>query len=341
MTISEPRLRTLLRQAEKVATAGKRSAAITLYRQLIEEAPEAEAAWIGLAELVSDLAEKTAAYQRVLELNPQNEAALAGLAALGDGATQSISREGAADPFEQSREWLAEATEKKANVETAVAETNETAPEVKTEAVILSADQDHDHTPTGDGTTGDNFILACYRHPNQDTSLRCYSCGKPICIKCAQKTPVGYSCPDCLRELRKGFYSASPFDYLLAFVVTLPLSIVAAYLVNFLGFFVFFVSPVVGTLIGRIVFRVLRRRRGRWLPHLVAGTVVLGAVITLVIPFLATLLFTALASPEQIEAIYSSGSTFLTLLLSGGGSLIWTGVYAFMAAGAAYYFVKV
>lgn len=340
MTISEPRLRTLLRQADKVATSGKRSAAITLYRQLIEEAPETEAAWLGLAELVPDLAEKRAAFQRVLKLNPQNEKAIAGLAGLDDGATKPPSG-GSSDPFEQSREWLAEATEPTTGADTAATAVDEIGSAEKPEATTAVADRDHDHALVGDRASGDNFDLACYRHPDRDTSLRCYSCGKPICIKCAQKTPVGYSCPDCLRDLRKGYYTATPFDYVLAFIVALPLSIVASYLANFLGFFVFFVSPVVGTIIGRIVFWALRRRRGRWLPHLVAGTVILGVAITLIVPILFSLLIAALASPEQIEAFYTSGSNFLTLLLSGGGSILWKGIYAFMAAGAAYYFVKV
>ena len=138
--------------------------------------------------------------------------------------------------------------------------------------MVETAVPDHSHEEDED------VLAACYRHPNRETSLRCYTCGKPICTQCAVKTPVGYSCPDCIRELRAGYYNATFFDYILAIVVTLLLSVAAAYFVGRLGFFVIFVSPVAGTLISRIVFRAIRRRRGRWLPHLVAGTLALGAL---------------------------------------------------------------
>ena len=42
----------------------------------------------------------------------------------------------------------------------------------------------------------------CSYHPNVETGLRCNKCGKPICVKCARRTPVGYRCPDCIRIKR-------------------------------------------------------------------------------------------------------------------------------------------
>lgn len=44
--------------------------------------------------------------------------------------------------------------------------------------------------------------LRCYRHPNSPTRLRCNRCGKPICTRCANATPVGLRCPDCARGPR-------------------------------------------------------------------------------------------------------------------------------------------
>lgn len=329
MTISEPRLRSLLRQAEKVAASGKRAAAATLYRQIVEEAPESEAAWLGLAGVVG-AAEKTAVYERVLQINPQNEAAQKGLAQLQDDPPSPVEPD---DPFEQTRKWVETATapivEKKAVV-------TEPEPTPVRATAVHDPDHDHDdHTPI-EGS-GDEFDLFCYRHPNRETSLRCYNCGKPICISCAVKTPVGYSCPDCINNLQKNYYTITPIDYFIAIIVTVPLSVIAAYLVGFLGFFVIFVAPVAGTLIGRMVFRAVRRRRGRWLAHVVGGSVVLGAVLVRGVPFITSLIIASQLAPEQIEA----AGGLLRLLLSGGGSLLWTGIYAFLAAGAAYYFVKV
>ena len=73
MEISGPRLRSLLRRAEKVANVGKFAAAATLYRQLTEEAPEMAVGWLGLAAVTSDTVEKETAVAKVLALEPDNE----------------------------------------------------------------------------------------------------------------------------------------------------------------------------------------------------------------------------------------------------------------------------
>ncbi|MCP4424285.1 MAG: hypothetical protein GY803_07340, partial [Chloroflexi bacterium] len=257
--------------------------------QIIEEAPETEAAWLGLAGVVNGKEEKTAVYNRILQINPENTTAQAKLAQLQSGAAES---------FERPRNWLDSVTESPEVEEAANATAN-------TGRVEETAVPIPEHA--SDDAVGDNFDLACYRHPNRETSLRCYNCGKPICIKCAQKTPVGYSCPDCIRDVQKGYYNATILDYIIAVIVAVPLSAVAAFFLQLIGFFTFFISPVAGTLIGRIVFWAVRRHRGRWLSHVVAGAVVLGAGIIM-------LMF---------------------------GLSIWTGVYAFMAAASAFYFVKV
>ena len=336
MEISEPRLRTLLRQAEKVAAAGKRAAAVSLYRQIIEEAPQAEAAWLGLAEASADPEEKTAAFERVLQINPENETARTALSRLQAGAPAGKAN----GPFDQARDMLEEATARP----TAPPREEQTAaaPDaLSPDGQVAAPDHSHHEPIEAETAAAADYDLACYRHPDRRTALRCYTCNQPICTQCAVKTPVGYSCPDCIRDLQKGYYTATPVDYLVAVGVALPLSILAAYLVGFLGFFVFFVAPVVGTLIGRITFWAVRRRRGRRLPHLVAAAVILGALIKLIVPFLVSLVITLVLSPEQVQALVTSGSSLLGLLLGGGGSFLWTGLYAFLAAGAAYYFVKV
>ena len=80
--IRDPRLRALLAQAERNASYGKNAAAEMMYRQIIDETPEAEEGWLGLARVVADAGEKRAAYERALQLSPENPAAVAGLAVL-------------------------------------------------------------------------------------------------------------------------------------------------------------------------------------------------------------------------------------------------------------------
>ncbi len=45
----------------------------------------------------------------------------------------------------------------------------------------------------------------CANHPGVETSLRCNKCGKPICAKCAVRTPTGYRCKECVRGQLKDF----------------------------------------------------------------------------------------------------------------------------------------
>jgi hypothetical protein len=270
----------LLGQAERAAVAGKRAAAVQLYEQILEEDATAEEAWLGLATVTTDEAEQKKLYVHVLTLNPDNEMALRELARLRGEIVMTP------EPME--------------------------AEPVVEEAAV--AEPDH---PSHDGEViEESYELACYRHPNRSTSLRCYSCGKPICTQCAIKTPVGYRCPDCVRNLENTLYEATPRDYLLVPAVIFPLSLVIGYLVVrfaggglFLLFFMFAIAGAIGSWIGRVGHRVAGRRRGRYLPHIAAACVALGVLIP-------------------------AGLFFLMGFAPG---LLGGGIYLFVATSAAYY----
>ena len=55
----------------------------------------------------------------------------------------------------------------------------------------------------------------CVNHPKTETLLRCNKCGKPVCIKCVVRTPVGYRCKECLNIQHAGYYTATPMDYVM------------------------------------------------------------------------------------------------------------------------------
>jgi membrane associated rhomboid family serine protease len=44
----------------------------------------------------------------------------------------------------------------------------------------------------------------CYRHPGRETGVRCANCGRPICHECMVPAAVGFRCPDCMAEQRRG-----------------------------------------------------------------------------------------------------------------------------------------
>ena len=127
--------------------------------------------------------------------------------------------------------------------------------------------------------------IYCANHPNVETSLRCYRCGRPICAKCARRTPTGYLCPECVRGQQKSFNTALWYDYVLGGVVAAALGLVASLLASlvgslgFIGWFLIFIgAPTVGIIISEAVRMVTRKRRSRSLFMTVAGAVILGAL---------------------------------------------------------------
>ena len=72
---------------------------------------------------------------------------------------------------------------------------------------------DHAHTPIQDP---DGYTLFCANHPDRETSLRCNRCEKPICSKCAVRTPTGYRCKECVRGQQKVFDTAENQDFIVA-----------------------------------------------------------------------------------------------------------------------------
>jgi membrane associated rhomboid family serine protease len=43
---------------------------------------------------------------------------------------------------------------------------------------------------------------SCYRHPDRQSFVLCQRCGRTICGECQTPAPVGFICPECMREQR-------------------------------------------------------------------------------------------------------------------------------------------
>lgn len=183
-------------------------------------------------------------------------------------------------------------------------------------------------------------VLYCTVHPTIQTSLRCNKCGRPMCTKCARRTPVGYRCRECVSNQQAIFFNSQPLDPLIQLVVSTILSTVAAALIGLIGgalgiFLLFLVtipaSAFAGGLIADLAHRAAGRRHGRYGWLAVGAGVVLGALVVGAVPLLMTVLALAALPPDA-----GGGPGFLGALFSlGGFRLIGLIVYAVAATGTA------
>jgi hypothetical protein len=187
-------------------------------------------------------------------------------------------------------------------------------------------------------------IVYCTVHPTIETTLRCNKCGRPMCSKCAVRTPVGYRCKECVRGQQAVFYTANSLDPLIQFIVSVPLSAVAAALAGAVGgFFLWFIaipaSSFVGFFIADLAHRVVGKRRSRYSWLSVAAGIVVGALVVALIPaLLYGLMLASLPSPPQgatIEEGYTPPSFSPWLLVGSGFTSIGWWIYVVVGTASA------
>ena len=159
--------------------------------------------------------------------------------------------------------------------------------------------------------------LYCYVHPNRETALRCNNCNRPICAACAIHTPTGYRCRECVKGQQKVFNTSEWYDYVSGFVVAMLLSVVAAFLVTFIGgigFFGWFLiaagAPTAAVAIAEGVRLVTGKRRSRPLFITVAVGVVVGALPVILFQLVFTrnlfgILFQVIYLVIAVPVVYS------------------------------------
>jgi hypothetical protein len=133
----------------------------------------------------------------------------------------------------------------------------------------------------------DEHVLYCANHPNVETRLRCNRCNKPICLKCAVLTDVGYRCRECIRGVQAKYFNAVPTDNLVAFVVGMIVAAMAAPIATrILGLFFFWgfiLAVMLGGAAGGVLAQIIRsaigRRRGRYLPYFALAGIIVGILI--------------------------------------------------------------
>ena len=173
--------------------------------------------------------------------------------------------------------------------------------------------------------------LYCENHSGTETYLRCNRCAKPICTRCAVRTPVGYRCRECVRSQQRVYYDdIGVGHYVTAVGVGLPLSLVAGWLIPQLGWFSVFLGPLAGTAIVRVTRWALQRKRGEHTWLVVCGAIAVGGVtpilVNVVLPFVLS------------AGVAGSGSGRASL--GGLMGLVWAAVYLVTSVGAAYAWIR-
>ena len=165
--------------------------------------------------------------------------------------------------------------------------------------------------------------LHCANHPAVETTLRCNRCEKPICTKCAVQTPVGYRCRECVRGQQAVFETTRTLDYPVAAVVAAVGTGLGAGVLGYVGFWGFFVAPIVGGGLAEVVRWAVGRRRSRYLARWAVIGAGLGLLPLVALPAIGLLM----ALGAGAEAGMLGGGLFSVIFPVIYGALIISTLY--------------
>ena len=147
----------------------------------------------------------------------------------------------------------------------------------------MATDALSDITPEEDyRVPGEPGTYYCARHRKVKTRLRCGRCEKPICPKCTRMGPTGARCAECSSHRGSHMYQVKPLQFLLAFVAAFGFSLVAAQIIPSIGGFILYLllfAPAAGTVIGKVIVRVVQGKRGLPLVVVASLGVIAGTLI--------------------------------------------------------------
>jgi len=121
----------------------------------------------------------------------------------------------------------------------------------------------------------------CAVHPERDTELRCNRCERYMCVDCAKRTPVGYTCRECVRGHENKFYQGTLIDYALVAAVSAIGGALTVFVTSLAGGFLligFIIAPAIGGSTAQIALQITGRRRGRQSGFVSAGALLLGGI---------------------------------------------------------------
>lgn len=125
--------------------------------------------------------------------------------------------------------------------------------------------------------------VPCSYHPDVQTGLRCSRCGKPICPRCAVRTPVGLRCPDCAGVRGLPTYRTPASSLVRAAGGALLVAVAVAVLWRFAPDWSFYLSLLLGFGVVETIARLTNNKRGADLQLLAMAAVTAGLVLSRVL----------------------------------------------------------
>ena len=130
----------------------------------------------------------------------------------------------------------------------------------------------------------------CDSHPKVETGLTCVRCGKYICPNCMVQTVVGARCRKCGRTQTSPLYAISLRQHILAFAVSVSISVVVGIAwgvllvqVGRIFFLPWILAMGAGYVIGEAVTTSVNRKRGSGLAVVSALGVIIAFGLAIVI----------------------------------------------------------
>jgi DNA-directed RNA polymerase subunit RPC12/RpoP len=149
----------------------------------------------------------------------------------------------------------------------------------------------------------------------QEITLRCSRCGKPITPAEAIQTPTGYRCSDCVRQQQKNFDTSQPLDYVLGVVTAASLSFIGSWLTSIIGFFTILLAPAAGIGIAEAVRFITKKRRGKRLFRWISAGIILGGLPLVAITLIRLILFLS-AGSFNLFSLFPLGYQILYLVMA-------------------------
>jgi hypothetical protein len=132
---------------------------------------------------------------------------------------------------------------------------------------------------------------------SQPTTLRCSRCRRPLMVKDAKRTPVGYVCPYYVKARVATFYNANWLHHLGVGGIGLiggVLGSIALNLVGRIGFYgivlTIMAAPAIGAGFAEVVRKIFGKTRGQYFWLAAAIGIGLGAIPVLGIPLIVGVL---------------------------------------------------